>query len=176
MLAAHVLAVIFVSQLIGWVGQTKLTAIAYAIWLRVTHSQLHRQRQDLRREILKTKAEFQSTSSQDEFAKWARLRRKLDKEVISMEQLNNQIGSARTKFSATFSSLVWIFTTGVQFILISYYRSEPVFFLPQGWFPSSVVWTLGLPSAPFGAVSTMAWAMVCRRTLGVGARTLSSLT
>lgn len=39
-------------------------------------------------EILKMKADLAATNSQDEFAKWAKLRRKLDKGVLEYETLS----------------------------------------------------------------------------------------
>ena len=40
----------------------------------------------LKRETLEAKLELDRTSSQDEFAKWAKLRRKLDKLVVELEK------------------------------------------------------------------------------------------
>ena len=38
--------------------------------------------------MLKDKAELARTSSQDEFAKWARLRRKVDKSLADLEKIS----------------------------------------------------------------------------------------
>ncbi|CAH7684802.1 WRB/Get1 family [Phakopsora pachyrhizi] len=167
MLAVYVFLVIFSGRLIRWIGQTRLNDWAHSFFLLATRSKLSKDRKKLKSEILKTKLEFQSTSSQDEFAKWARLRRKMDKEVADLENLNKQITSARAKFSTAFSSVIWTFTTGLQLVLVSWHRKTPVFFLPQDWFPPMIVWILGLPSAPYGAVSTTVWSMVCKRALSV---------
>ena len=42
----------------------------------------------MRNQIIQDKAELRATSSQDEFAKWARLRRKIDKAVTDLETLS----------------------------------------------------------------------------------------
>lgn len=42
----------------------------------------------LKKEILANKAELNATSSQDQFAKWAKLRRKLDKGLADLEKLS----------------------------------------------------------------------------------------
>lgn len=42
----------------------------------------------LRKEILSLRAELKATSSQDEFAKWAKIRRNLDKKVAQLEDLS----------------------------------------------------------------------------------------
>ncbi|KAI7933267.1 hypothetical protein MJO28_017757 [Puccinia striiformis f. sp. tritici] len=35
------------------------------------------------------------------------------------------------------------------------------------WFPSPIVWILSFPSAPYGAVSTTVWTIVCKRALAL---------
>ncbi|KAG0150875.1 hypothetical protein CROQUDRAFT_668226 [Cronartium quercuum f. sp. fusiforme G11] len=170
MIAVYVFLVIFTGQLISWVGKTQLSEWAHALYLFLTRSPLARTQRNLRTTVLKTKSELQATSSQDEFAKWARLRRKMDKELQELDTLNKQIASDRTQFSALFSTLLWVFTSGLQFLLVSWYRTNPVFFLPTGWFPPTMVWLLGFPSAPYGAVSTTVWALVCKRALSVSVR------
>jgi len=40
------------------------------------------------------KAELGKTSSQDEFAKWARLRRKVDKSLADLEKISTSLHSA----------------------------------------------------------------------------------
>ncbi|KAI9600742.1 hypothetical protein H4Q26_000533 [Puccinia striiformis f. sp. tritici PST-130] len=82
-------------------------------------------------------------------AKWARLRRKIDKDLVDLEVLNKEISTAKVQFASLFSSLLWTFTSGFQFVLISWYRRSPVFFIPQDWFPSPIVWILSFPSAPY---------------------------
>lgn len=42
----------------------------------------------LQREVVASRAQLRATSSQDEFAKWAKLRRMLDKKVVDLEKLS----------------------------------------------------------------------------------------
>ncbi|POV94853.1 hypothetical protein PSTT_16610, partial [Puccinia striiformis] len=137
------------------------------LYLWITGSSLLKKQINLKSQILKTKVEFQATSSQDQFAKWARLRRKIDKDLVDLEVLNKEISTAKVQFASLFSSLLWTFTSGFQFVLISWYRRSPVFFIPQDWFPSPIVWILSFPSAPYGAVSTTVWTIVCKRALAL---------
>lgn len=48
---------------------------------------MNRQRQ-LKSEILLKKAELLQTSAQDQFAKWAKLRRSVDKGLVDLEKLS----------------------------------------------------------------------------------------
>jgi hypothetical protein len=58
------------------------------LYLWITGSSLLKNQARLKTQILKTKVEFQATSSQDQFAKWARLRRKMDKDLADLEALS----------------------------------------------------------------------------------------
>ncbi|KNZ62762.1 protein GET1 [Puccinia sorghi] len=181
MLGFYIFFLVATAQLIQWIGKTKLIdwvayinfrrtllAKTHNLYLWITGSSLLKDQARLKTQILKTKVEFQATSSQDQFAKWARLRRKMDKDLADLEALNKEISAAKTQFSALFSSLLWMFTSGFQFVLISWYRRSPVFFLPQDWFPAPIVWILSFPSAPYGAVSTTVWGFICKRALALG--------
>lgn len=45
----------------------------------------------LRKQVLEDKAELSRTSSQDEFAKWAKLKRKLDKGLADLEVISEPL-------------------------------------------------------------------------------------
>ncbi|KAA1126347.1 GET complex subunit get1 [Puccinia graminis f. sp. tritici] len=167
MLGFYIFFLVASAQFIQWIGKTKLIDWTHNLYLWISGSSLLKDQAILKTQILKTKVEFQATSSQDQFAKWARLRRKIDKDLVDLEALNKEISSAKVQFAALFSSLLWTFTSGFQFVLISWYRRSPVFFLPQDWFPSPIVWILSFPSAPYGAVSTTVWTIVCKRALAL---------
>lgn len=51
-------------------------------------SQEVRNQKALQKEVVKLRAELRGTSSQDEFAKWAKTRRVLDKKVVDLEKLS----------------------------------------------------------------------------------------
>ncbi|GAA5825983.1 hypothetical protein JCM11251_000077 [Rhodosporidiobolus azoricus] len=146
-------------QLIDWIGSDTLANLLYTPFAPTS-----RTTKDKKAEILQLRAELAATSSQDEFSKWARLRRKLDKTVQELEAANTDTASARKAFSTKFKSALWLLTTVVPFIISSYHRKSPVFWLPQGWF-GPLGWWLSLPSAPAGALAVSLWTMSCKRTL-----------
>ena len=60
----------------------------YALYLRIFYgSTVARQRQ-LKSDILLNKKELLQTSAQDQFAKWAKLRRSLDKGLADLEKIS----------------------------------------------------------------------------------------
>ncbi|THH10508.1 hypothetical protein EW145_g1265 [Phellinidium pouzarii] len=174
-LAFSIFFLVFVAELIQWIGQSVLLELAYAVYLRLFYSSKITQQRNLKNEILTAKAELLLTSSQDQFAKWAKLRRRVDKGLAELEKLNGELGSARSGFSLKFNSMIWILTNGTQFVVGWWYRKSAVFYLPPGWF-GPVTWFLSFPFAPAGSVSCGAWQIACRRVIKVGERVVKNLT
>ena len=145
----------------------------------------------LKAEILLTKSELLKTSAQDQFAKWAKLRRSVDKGLADLEKLSEfffsiplpflalikspfpclfifispihsmiyvdaEVASSKSAFAMKFNTLLWLLTTGLQFAVGWWYRKQPVFFLPHGWF-GPLGWWFALPFAPAG----MSFFLVC---------------
>ncbi|THU94188.1 hypothetical protein K435DRAFT_756808 [Dendrothele bispora CBS 962.96] len=164
-----VFALVFLGEFISWIGQSVLLEGAYALYLRLFHPTLASRQRTLKSEILSTKAELLKTSAQDQFAKWAKLRRSVDKGLADLEKLNNTMASLRTSFSVKFNTAIWLGTTGLQFFVGWWYRKAPMFYLPPGWF-GPLAWILAFPFAPKGSVSVGMWQMVCRRSIKVGER------
>ncbi|KAG8896011.1 GET complex subunit get1 [Tulasnella sp. 417] len=185
---------VLLTQAISWIGQSVLLDLAYALYQRLFNGAKVAQQRSLKTSILNTKKELLETSAQDQFAKWAKLRRKIDKELAELEKLNSELGSAKTAFSLKFNTAIWIFTTGAQMVLGWWYRKTPVFYLPKGWF-GPFTWWLSLPFAPagksrigplsqlcrdidpsdLGSVSCGAWQMACKRVITMMERVIRDL-
>ncbi|KDQ57408.1 hypothetical protein JAAARDRAFT_58032 [Jaapia argillacea MUCL 33604] len=164
-----IFALVFVTQLIAWIGQSVLLDLAYALYLRVFRASTVAQQRKLKSEVLQTKTELLQTSAQDQFAKWAKLRRSVDKGLADLEKLNSDLASTKSSFALKFNSAIWILTTGLQFVVGWWYRKAAVFYLPEGWF-GPITWWLALPFAPAGSVSVGVWQMACRRVIKLGER------
>ncbi|KAG5440362.1 hypothetical protein PCANB_001932 [Pneumocystis canis] len=114
----------------------------------------------LQRSAFQTKKELSNTSSVDQFAKWAKLRRKYDKEVSEIEKLVTEMNNQQYYFNIKVRIMIWICTTGLQYIIQWYYRKVPVFWLAKGWFPYYIEWIMCFPMAPIGSVSVSMWFFV----------------
>jgi len=167
-------ALVFVTELISWIGKSVLLEFAYAIYLRIFYSSAVARQRKLKSEILVAKKELLQTSAQDQFAKWAKLRRGVDKGLADLEKLNSELSSARSSFSLKFSTVVWVLTAGLQFFVGWWYRKSAVFYLPPGWF-GPLTWWLSFPFAPAGSVSCGVWQMACKRVIKVGERVVKEL-
>ncbi|WVN86188.1 uncharacterized protein L203_101349 [Cryptococcus depauperatus CBS 7841] len=164
-LAVLVFLIVLLTQVISWIGHSAVQELAFLVYYRICLSGTASAQNNIRKQVLEDKAELGKTSSQDEFAKWAKLKRKLDKGLADLEKINTTLSSSRSSFSRNFSFLIWLLTTGAQFFLVWWYRKQPVFWLPEGWVPYPVAWVLSFPNAPIGAVSAGTWCAVCKRVL-----------
>jgi len=169
-----IFALVFISELISWIGKSVILDLAYALHQRIFNASAVSRQQNLKAEILATKKELLQTSAQDQFAKWAKLRRSMDKGLADLEKINGELLSDKTAFSFKFNTALWTLTTGLQFVIGWWYRKSAVFYLPQGWF-GPLTWWLALPFAPKGSVSVGVWQMACRRVIKVGERVVKDL-
>lgn len=104
-----IFGLVFVTELISWIGKSVLLDLVsvlgffvslaaadvpllpvqfYSLYLRVFFSATMAQQKKLKSEILTTKKELLQTSAQDHFAKWAKLRRSVDKGLADLEKLS----------------------------------------------------------------------------------------
>ncbi|KAB8288854.1 hypothetical protein EYC80_010757 [Monilinia laxa] len=67
----------------------------------------------LKREFMKVRHEMNATSSQDEFAKWAKLRRQHDKLYDQLEKSKSSLDSTKSTFDSSVSTLRWLATNGL---------------------------------------------------------------
>jgi hypothetical protein len=87
-LALLILITVFLTQAVSWIGSSVLQSFAFSTYSRIFLSSKSKQQRVLRKQVLQDKAELARTSSQDEFAKWARLRRKVDKSLADLEKIS----------------------------------------------------------------------------------------
>ncbi|CDU23443.1 uncharacterized protein SPSC_02072 [Sporisorium scitamineum] len=167
----HPAVVIFLSvvvvQAIAALGKQRLEDILWFGYISIFQRRTLTTQRTLRREIYTTKQQLAATSSQDQFAKWAKLRRKVDKSLADLERTNSTLSSSRTTFNMLLKGFLFVLTTVMPFCVTSWYSKTPIFWLPPGehsWF-GPLGWFLALPRAPRGAVSSTVWQMVCSRSL-----------
>lgn len=115
----------------------------------------------LRKESMRLQRELNATSAQDDFAKWAKLRRQLDKTNADHEKIASSLQSTKSTFDSRIGTLRFLLTTALRMFLQFYHTKTPMFYIPQGWVPYYVEWILSFPKAPLGAVSIQMWFIAC---------------
>lgn len=140
-----------------------------------------------------------AVSAQDNFAKWARLRREHDKAkdvyekngesffpfqyplllgckgaVLISDTSVAQTGGFRSSFDSILNKLRWLGTQGVNFLVNGWFAKQGMFWLPRGWVPYAGEWVLSFPRAPLGSVSVNVWSMACGVVIGMIVEALGS--
>ncbi|KKY25527.1 putative chd5 domain-containing protein [Phaeomoniella chlamydospora] len=163
--------------LINTIGAKTINDLAWLIYTRLplAASKLPREQLVLRNEVLKLKRDMHGTSSQDEFAKWAKLRRQHDKKQAEYDEKTSQIQSHRSTFDKYASSARWVATAGLLTFLQFWNSKTPVFTYPRGWLPWYVEWILGFPRAPYGSVSVQVWGSACAVVVEIIGTSISAI-
>ncbi|KAJ5683251.1 CHD5 domain protein [Penicillium macrosclerotiorum] len=175
-----VLTILFVHiaiYLVNTIGASTIDNLLWHLYLKLptSTSKNARDQQRMKSEVVQLKREMNNTSSQDEFAKWAKLRRRHDKALEDYEAMNKTISAQKTSFDWSVKSARWLSTNGLKIFLQFWYSKTPVFALPAGWFPYYVEWVLSFPRAPLGAVSIQVWSNVCATAIALIGDILGSL-
>lgn len=95
-LAVIIFLVVLLTQVVAWIGKSVLQEAAFSAYSSIFLSKAHRDQSRLRKQVLEDKAELNRTSSQDEFAKWAKLRRKVDKGIADLEK-TSELGGQQVR-------------------------------------------------------------------------------
>ncbi|KAF2736432.1 CHD5-domain-containing protein [Polyplosphaeria fusca] len=131
--------------------------------------------QKLKREVVRLKRELNAVSAQDNFSKWAKLRREHDKALSEFEKSDGSVRSHQTKFFSTLSTVRWVTTSGARLSLQFWYSKKPMFWLPQGWVPVYVEWLLSFPRAPKGSISINIWDIACASMIALISEALTAV-
>ncbi|RPA79902.1 hypothetical protein BJ508DRAFT_227165 [Ascobolus immersus RN42] len=156
------IATTVLSYLLSLVSTQTLQALIWQLATLIPGSSAAKQQathRKLQREVLTLRGQLRATSSQDEFAKWAKLKRKEDKLLADFEKSKKALESHKSTHSTLASTSKRILTTGVKLVLQFYYLRTPVFHLPKGAVPGYIEWVLAFPKCPSGSVSVNVWMM-----------------
>lgn len=110
-----------------------------------------------RREI---EIERNKLSAQDNYARWTKLNRRLDKLDIEIQSISSQIKSSNVTSTATISTIVTILLSSPQWILRLFYAKTAVMHLISGinTFPKPFSLILRFPWGKYNTVGAVFWA------------------
>ncbi|KAJ1657126.1 GET complex subunit get1 [Dispira simplex] len=134
----------------------------WQLYRRTCYGAEVQKQQKLKQDIVTLKTELRQTTAQDEFAKWAKLKRRLDKSMAAYDAHTSQVAFAKSAFELKATLGLRISLYGLRTFLFLWYRATPVFYLPNHWFDPVSAW-LAYPLAPVGSVSVPVWMFVCHR-------------
>ncbi|KAK0865284.1 GET complex subunit get1 [Friedmanniomyces endolithicus] len=162
-----VLLIVFVLQLaihlVNKYGAQRVNELLWTIYTKLPTPQSKDagESSKLRQDVVRLNREMKAVSAQDDFAKWARIRREHDKAKDKYDKQSADLTSFRTTFDRLVTAARWLGTQGANFLCNTYLSKDAMFWLPQGWVPYHVEWVLSFPRAPMGAVSINIWSMAC---------------
>jgi hypothetical protein len=98
-LILSIFLLVLFTEAVSWIGSSVLLDLrvcseperpgqTYAGYTRVFMGPKVARQSALKAEVLRRKKELQQTSAQDQFAKWAKLRRSVDKGLADLEKLS----------------------------------------------------------------------------------------
>ncbi|KAL2315652.1 Protein get1 [Schizosaccharomyces pombe] len=138
---------------------------AYRIYVSVSNNKDLKKNKEILEQLLTVKKELNATSSQDQFAKWARLNRKYEQLSQEWEKQSANVKIFQDTFKRVLSLFLWILTRGFRFYIQFKESKTPVFFLPAFLLPSWALWVLSLPRSIYGSVSLTVWNFAVQKTI-----------
>ncbi|CAN6672882.1 hypothetical protein TRVA0_047S00606 [Trichomonascus vanleenenianus] len=164
-LLLYVLLCVIFGKIVSLIGKDTVGEFLWQLYISFAPSSTVSKLRHKQREAIDCHTKKTNTSSKDEFAKWAKLDRQYGKLKSEIEALNGSLNSSKTMVKRLVSAALFLLTTGSSVMLRIKHRKSAVFWLPEGIAPHSVVWGLGLTSAPLGSVSVSIWLMACNWAL-----------
>ncbi|KAN0108111.1 CHD5-like domain containing protein [Hyaloscypha variabilis] len=150
-------------HLVNTFGASSINTLLWNLYsnLPISKSESSAEQRELKSQYMKVRKEMNAISSQDEFAKWAKLRRQHDKLLEQLEKNKASTDSTRATFDSAVSTLRWLGTNGLRMFLQFWYSKQAMFWIPKGWVPYYAEWLLSFPRAPLGSISIQAWFLAC---------------
>ncbi|PWN95523.1 hypothetical protein FA09DRAFT_341166 [Tilletiopsis washingtonensis] len=180
--ALLILLCVLATSALSAVGHARITSLLSPLYLRLFHARAHAHSRAARAELLRLRLELGGISAQDDFAKWAKMRRRVDKLQVEAEAGNASTQAALSFFALLIRAGMLLATTVFPFVLTTYYGKTPMFFLPPArpnapegttWL-GPIGWVLSLTAAP--AVSAGVWSTVVTRVLGLAIGAVASVS
>ena len=145
-----ILGVVLLHYLMLWIGFENIASAIFQIYSRIFTIDTSTVKLDkTKTEIIEIKEQILCTSAQDEFAKWAKLKRKFDKLVQDYERDSKQASQIRQSFESGIHWVLYGSIWGIQIVLLIYWSQRAVFYVPGNWFGPLTSW-LKFPFAPNG--------------------------
>ncbi|CAG79802.1 Golgi to ER traffic protein 1 [Yarrowia lipolytica] len=153
--------VVLYAKVISKLGKPAIQEFLWEIITRIVPSKQLRRRKEAQLRAIEVHTQRSNTSSQDQFAKWAKLDREYGKLKVEIEDINNLLTASKARFFTIISSAIFLSTTGMKMFLRIKHRKAAIFWLPKNAFPYPIEYILSFSSAPLGSVSVSAWLMIC---------------
>ncbi|MEE6467784.1 hypothetical protein FKM82_008069 [Ascaphus truei] len=124
------------------------------------------QESQMRAEIQKMRHELASISMMDEFARYARLERKINKITDKLKTHVKARTGQLAKIKWVISIVFYVVQAAVMISLIWKYYSDPVTLLPSKWI-APLERLVAFPTGIAGGVGITCWLVVCNKVVAI---------
>ncbi|KAJ1665920.1 GET complex subunit get1 [Coemansia sp. RSA 1813] len=151
-----------VSAFVDGIGYSAIATMLWNTYCSITGNKKASERLELKDSIIQLRRDLRAVSSVDEFARWAKMRRRLDAVSSKFEKISSDLALERTAFELYVNLILRATIYGLRALISIYNYRTAMFYVPENWF-YPVLWFLSLPAAPMGSVSVTVWAIACNR-------------
>ncbi|XP_027019321.1 guided entry of tail-anchored proteins factor 1 [Tachysurus fulvidraco] len=130
------------------------------------------QEMEMRTEIQNMKLELSSISMMDEFARYARLERKINKMTDKLKTHVKSRTAQQAKMKWIVNIVFYILQAVLMISLIWKYYADPVTVVPSKWI-SPLERLVAFPSGVAGGVGITCWLVVCNKVVAIGIHAFS---
>ncbi|KAI9225592.1 MAG: CHD5-like protein-domain-containing protein [Piptocephalis tieghemiana] len=170
-LALLILLLTLFHSVVRVVGYSRVAEKIYQLYFSLVSNPIVHERQKYKKETLRLRTQLRATNAHDEFAKWAKIRRKLDASTSKYDKLSSDLAFQRTGIQVKTALALRVGLYLSRGILLIGYGRSAVIVPPSGWMgPLGPL--LSLPFAPSGSISVPVWMMVCHKVVGMGEQML----
>uniref|UniRef100_A0A8C1AD43 Guided entry of tail-anchored proteins factor 1 n=1 Tax=Cyprinus carpio carpio TaxID=630221 RepID=A0A8C1AD43_CYPCA len=124
------------------------------------------QEMEMRTEIQSMKMELSTISMMDEFARYARLERKINKMTDQLKTLVKSRTAQQAKMKWIVNIVFYILQAALMISLILKYYAEPVTVVPSKWI-APLERLVAFPSGIAGGVGITCWLVVCNKVVAI---------
>ncbi|TSP46810.1 Tail-anchored protein insertion receptor WRB [Bagarius yarrelli] len=130
------------------------------------------QEMEMRAEIQNMRLELSSISMMDEFARYARLERKINKMTDKLKTHVKSRTAQQAKMKWIVNIIFYILQAVLMISLIWKYYADPVTVVPSKWI-SPLERLVAFPSGVAGGVGITCWLVVCNKVVAIGMHAFS---
>ncbi|WLF77446.1 GET complex subunit get1 [Lodderomyces elongisporus] len=158
--------ILAIQKLVTVIGKQKIQLYIWQIYTKyLSHSQSIKQFNLKQKEIKDLTKQQKSISAQDEYAKWTKINRALDKLKLEVQELNETIAGEKTRIdSITKLAITLISTLPIWFLRI-FCRKTALLYIRKGILPAYLEWWLALPFFKSGTIGLTCWMFVVNSVL-----------
>ncbi|KAI5951965.1 GET1 [Candida jiufengensis] len=153
--------ILFIQKLITNIGQKTIEShISNFYFTKISSNNSFKEYNLKQQELTKLIKQQKSISAQDEYAKWTKINRSIDKlkqELVKLNEINSE--SKASIVNIVKLSITVITTLPIWFLRI-FCRNNQLFYLRIGILPNYLEWVLALPFFKTGIIGLTCW-MFC---------------